>query len=216
MMYNQNIAKCCILATPIVLHNFIYACILLKYKGIIDMSIIPNILAYHCNDEDRCSKFVSEDYLIGSNDDGIWPGDGMYFWDNVSNAYFWRNEKIRKDSSKRYVIVCANLILINLLDLTDLETCRYIGHIWRIYCDTIKRDYSETLGKKINLLFEEFPDFQKYHIIKVYGKYNQTPQNNLFTYDLSSFKCEPTLAVKCIYSVRKSECICNRSFYRED
>lgn len=61
------------------------------------MEIRENIKVYHCNDKQRCEKFLKEDnYLIWSEEDGIWLGSGMYFWDNLSNAKYWKGEKNEK------------------------------------------------------------------------------------------------------------------------
>lgn len=50
----------------------------------------PNSILYHCNDKTRCQKFLdNKKFMIESKEDGIWLGNGMYFWDNLSNAKFW-------------------------------------------------------------------------------------------------------------------------------
>lgn len=46
-----------------------------------------------------------------------------------------------------------------------------------------------------------------YAIIKVYGKYNATPNDGLFKFEYDTMKSEPTVAVKCIYSIRDNRCI---------
>ena len=44
----------------------------------------PNSILYHCNDSTRCQKFLQDHtYVIESQEDGIWLGSGMYFWDNI-------------------------------------------------------------------------------------------------------------------------------------
>lgn len=54
------------------------------------------LILYHCNKQEECLKFLNkQDYLISSQEDGIWLGKGMYFWDNISNARFWKREKLK-------------------------------------------------------------------------------------------------------------------------
>ena len=55
------------------------------------------IKGYHCNDLERTKKFVENKELIMTQEDGYWLGKGMYFWDNLSNAHYWKKEKERKD-----------------------------------------------------------------------------------------------------------------------
>ena len=77
------------------------------------MEIEPNIIVYHCNDIERCDIFLEKkDYMIESKEDGIWLGEGMYFWDNYSNANYWLHEKERKDTQdKQFSIIKGNAII---------------------------------------------------------------------------------------------------------
>ena len=75
------------------------------------MPLESNLVLYHCNDEKRCLKFLDSDtYMIISNEDGRWLGQGMYFWDNYGNAKYWEKVKQRKDIDKKYLIVKASII----------------------------------------------------------------------------------------------------------
>lgn len=55
-----------------------------------------------------------------------------------------------------------------------------------------------------------------YDVIKIHGKYNRTPENDLYRYNIHSTQTEPTLNVKTIYSVRKNDCLFNFKYYREE
>ena len=66
--------------------------------------IRPVNILYHCNDLERCKKFVSDkNYMINSEEDGNWLGRGMYFWDNPSNYKYWLKVKQRKKINKNMV-----------------------------------------------------------------------------------------------------------------
>ncbi len=42
------------------------------------MPLESNLVLYHCNDEKRCLKFLDSDtYMIISNEDGRWLGQGF-------------------------------------------------------------------------------------------------------------------------------------------
>lgn len=176
--------------------------------------IKPNVVGYHCNDFHRCHKFISsKDYLIISEEDGKWLGTGMYFWDNVANANFWMGKKKRENPCKTYGIVAANIFLDRLLDLTDIDICDKIGEIWEVFKKKtgIENEKNQELGYKLNILFQAVKPFQeKYSVIKVYGKYNRTPENKLFLYNIRKNNAEPFASVKCIYNVKDAEAIGNR------
>ena len=61
----------------------------------------PNVNVYHTNDRLKIENFLETSELIISKDTN-WLGSGMYFWDNLSNAKYWKNEKLRKrENNKR-------------------------------------------------------------------------------------------------------------------
>ena len=59
----------------------------------------PNVNVYHANDRLKVENFLETNELIISKDTN-WLGKGMYFWDNLSNARYWKNEKLRKKGYK--------------------------------------------------------------------------------------------------------------------
>ncbi|MCI8629250.1 MAG: hypothetical protein HFE57_07070 [Firmicutes bacterium] len=185
------------------------------------MEIRENIKVYHCNDKQRCEKFLKEDnYLIWSEEDGIWLGSGMYFWDNLANAQYWKGQKKRKTNNRKPLsIVSAHIYIDNLLDLSDINTCNVVDDIWEAYCKTSKKpSQGVKLGEKLNILFkdEDFKKyFSKYTVIRIIGKYNYTPETSLFYYDIKSNRIEPILSAKYIYNVKNSNCIFNKELIRE-
>ena len=77
--------------------------------------------------------------------------------------------------------------------------------------DPINENSDKPLGNKLDTLFTSFPDFEeKYRVIKVFGKYNRTPNDGFFKFDYRSMVAEPTMAVKCIDSVKNDSCILQR------
>lgn len=179
-----------------------------------------NVILYHCNDKNRCMKFLSSDtYMIISEEDGKWLGKGMYFWDNLGNAKYWKGEKQRKKPNGNFVILKARVSIENLLDLTDTEICVMLEKLWNAYKIKIGADTDDRtvdLGRKLNLLYKCVPEFKDfYKVIKIYGKYNRTPNNGFFHYNISDSRIEPTLAVKSIYNVKCKEAIIDRLIHQE-
>lgn len=170
--------------------------------------IRPNILGYHSNDYKKINNFMTNKNLI-IHEDTTWLGTGMYFWDNISNAYYWKNEKIRKNESKNVKIIKANLYLDNMLDLTNRDTLEKITTLYERLStkDSIrfKNIAKNHLGKKLDLFFEMFPEIFNYTVIKALGKYKK---NLISTFD---FFQDTNICIenKIIYSVKKIEYIVN-------
>lgn len=173
----------------------------------------PNSILYHCNDKTRCQKFLdNKKFMIESKEDGIWLGNGMYFWDNLSNAKFWYRKKQQKHDE--LLIVQSNVYTDFLLDLTDLDVCNKMEQLWnKVYKENeikIPKD-KITLGVKLNYSYDYYDMFKDvYQVIKVIGKYKKTPQNSFYKYDLDSRRAEPTTAIKCIYNVKNVDAIATR------
>ena len=131
----------------------------------------PNSILYHCNDSTRCQKFLQDHtYVIESQEDGIWLGSGMYFWDNATNANYWLKQKSSKQPEEKFEIVIAHVYMDHMLDLTDIDICKNIETLWKTYKQKSGLDTpdNETLGYKLNTLYDYFPSFKEmYHVIKI-------------------------------------------------
>jgi len=170
----------------------------------------PNIDVYHTNDRLKIKNFLETNELIISKDIN-WLGKGMYFWDNLSNAKYWKNEKLRKKETTDIKIIKGKIFLEKMLDLTDEETVRYINDIWNFISkfseiQKIKIEKAE-LGRKLDVIF----DFYKahlskefdYNVIKCLGSYKRNLMGNLDLFSESNL----TLSNKIIYSIKESICI---------
>lgn len=115
---------------------------------------------FHANDKTRCEKFLSNySYLIISEDTDF-LGNGMYFWEQQSRAEWWLKEK-HKD-----VIVCAEIITDDMLDLNDPVVCSKIQHLYERIGSAVKNRYIKRYpkmdmqtGVKLNVLFESFSSY---------------------------------------------------------
>lgn len=182
------------------------------------MMLGTNLVLYHCNDVRRCGFFISRNnYLIERVEDDIWLGNGMYFWDNKSNADYWKNERIKKANKEKkkraFAIVAARVNVDKLLDLTDIDVCNMMSALWDTYEKKVGFSVTQELGGRLNILFREFNEIEEaYNVIKVLGRYINTPSNDLFYYKIRSNLTEPFLAAKCIYNVKKYECILEKEY----
>lgn len=177
------------------------------------------IILYHSDEEIKCKKFIKERnnlIISGNSKDDIWLGKGMYFWDNLGNANWWKRKQCYRHQNKQYGIVAVNVILDNLLDLTDYDVYVKMEELWKKICELCNKDSKMPLGGKLNFLFEAFEFGEEYDLIKVYGKYNYTPNKGFFQFDYKSMKSEPTIGVKCIYSIRDEKCILEKEMVKEE
>lgn len=109
------------------------------------------MIGYHANDRNRCDRFInSHEYLIIDSKDTNFLGKGMYFWEHQSRAEWWLREK-HKES-----IVCAELNLERMLDLTDDEKLKYIGNIANKFDFVMRKKGIKQgqIGSVLNYIFE--------------------------------------------------------------
>ena len=95
---------------------------------------------FHTDKERNNEKFLKEKTLLEANNERIWLGAGMYFWDNISNAQYWKRVKKYHDKFSNYSIVRASLRcnLDDLLNLTDEDTVNELQE----YVECCKKIYS--------------------------------------------------------------------------
>ena len=161
------------------------------------------IKGYHCNDLEKTKNFIENKELVMTSENGHWLGSGMYFWDNLSTAHYWKSEKIRKDPTKSYEVCIAFIGLDDtFLDLTDLDIANKIQELWEELAKEKKWDSKAPLGLKLNLLYDAMPFFD---VIKVSGSYPRAKKGNLIQYNPSKRCPQPTENSRIIYSVKSDK-----------
>ena len=174
---------------------------------------IPKIYLYHCNTKEKCDNFLNNTLeLIESNHkyDDNWLGKGMYYWDNLGNAKYWKKDKIRKNPSNKFVIIKSFVSLEKVLDLTDDDIVNIIEEVWKKLNiqDETNKDLKNKMpiGAKLDFIYEKISEIKtKYSIIKIIG-INYKPKNNFFN-EIKNNKIKPSSTVKVIYNVKDSTCI---------
>jgi hypothetical protein len=168
--------------------------------------MIPNIIGFHANDAIKFTDPIKDDCFIMASDTK-WFGNGMYFWDNLSNANYWVRKKLRESEIECVYIISANIIINQLLDLTDYDIIDKIERIWINYCKLKKIvDYKHIpVGVRLNILFDFFPDIRnEYKVIKGIGFYKNSKQHHFYVYDAAHNENIPyiTSQIKTIYCVK--------------
>lgn len=157
---------------------------------------------YHCNTrENICNAVLTKDYsALKSNNDRFWVGNGIYFWDNLSNAKYWKREKERKNNSDIEFCIGSGMVkLDNLFDLTDSDIRKDLEKVFESYYEVNPKLEERDFGEKMNFYMNEEPTIKdKYDVIKVHGNY---PRQNTKLYRYDQFKVGLTPQVKTIYNV---------------
>lgn len=166
---------------------------------------------YHANDEKRVSEFVRTGKLITSRDTGEWAGTGMYFWDNISNAEYWLNQKKNKSHGIDNFLKCrANLSFeeMELLDLSDRGKLQELERGFELISKKMNKSIgvsrsSSSIGmsEKIDFIVDNLLTHIK--IIKVIATYRSKPDNQAIFYKEKGYPAVDESA-KVIYVVRES------------
>lgn len=166
------------------------------------------ITLYHTNSPEICNDFLNNkiQLYVSDQNGGQWLGAGMYFWDNLSNARYWGNQKLKRISQCHIICVNVQFDRSNLLDLTDLETSDYIIELWEKYCEKTNTDFRSDLGCVLNTLFNAISELNnKFYLIKAIGN-NYSTKSDLFEKTYHK-KIRVSLSGKVIYNIRKEHII---------
>lgn len=163
---------------------------------------------YHCNEKEKIETVMTTKRydILKSVNDRFWLGDGIYFWDNMGNAQYWKSERLRKNHQKEYDIACMLVCLDNKLDLTDSNVRIALEGTFEVLAEKEGNFATWGFGEKINYIMKKRQEIQeKYHVIVADGSYPNT-KTYLFRQKFSKY---PSLTVKTkrIYNVINKKAI---------
>lgn len=168
------------------------------------------IKVYHSNFRENINKFKNRELsLLESVEDGHWLGNGMYFWDNLSNAKYWKNKVESRE------IIEVLLIIDNILDLTDKEERKRLKRIFNLLkeqgiseIENIDFDNNYQLGLVINILFKKIEELKNnIFVVKCHGLYSHWTEDRFLTGNSPKISNRPTSIVKTIYCVKSNQAI---------
>ena len=171
----------------------------------------PVVIGFHTNSKEKCDKLLKGEFC--ASEDTNWLGKGLYFWDNFSNAQYWKNQKIRKKEvfdKEQISIIKAYIDCERVLDLTDTEILNTMNRVWEcIYIIDSKVDRNLQLGKRIDFLLKRFPDMEC-PVVKGIGEYRNSENHKFFS------GTRLVSDVKIIYSVRDDKAILSRGIFNNE
>jgi hypothetical protein len=173
---------------------------------------MPSDIGYHANEASICRNFLApaSTFMHFPIDPGKRRlGQGMYFWDNESNARTWADGKKAYGVAKVW-IVYAEIDTTDLLDLIDTAINAKLESIWGAYLKrlSIPRTGPKapvySLGDRLDIMFK-FDDSMNrtYAVIRGWEPKNRPAAPFL---QESSFSDSGQI----IYSVRKIAVILGR------
>lgn len=167
---------------------------------------------FHCNETDKIQLVLEDENkidILKAHKDKYWIGTGIYFWDNLGNANYWKNDKIRKNTNIKYSIVRVNVCLDNKLDFTDPDIRSKFNSILESLSgyDSLQK---LGFGEQIDYFFENygnFGNFALYEVIVADGYY-MNERERLYKYHFRK-KYIPRLTEKNkrVYNVIKNKAI---------
>ena len=86
------------------------------------------IVAFCIENNDNYQLIVNEGFKC-STQDNDWLGEGVYFWDEISNAYWWANNAKRDISKEKCIIVCELNCPINKYLELDVEMKMFVDFL---------------------------------------------------------------------------------------
>ena len=166
---------------------------------------------FHCNEDTTINVVmlnINEINLLISFGDKYWLGTGIYFWDNLGNAKYWKRNKERKDKykEKKYSILRVGVCLDNALNLTDPDVGKQFKNIINKISEINPIIQNGGFGEKIDFLLRKFPEIMgNYEVIIADGYYAK--QTNKIFKNMSSYLPRLTDKNKRIYNVIKNDAI---------
>lgn len=79
-----------------------------------------SIPLYHVDSKENNEHFIAGHKIPESMEDGDWGGKGLYFWDNIENAKYWKKTHWKENAYKASIVKTLFKIKDDdLLDLTE-------------------------------------------------------------------------------------------------
>lgn len=131
----------------------------------------------------------------------------MYFWDNFSNARFWKYEKVRKGDPPHLEackIIQAKISCNDFFDFTDDDEREKFARLW-LFAGlglTKQKSLKMGFGQIIDYVFGFYPDLEQCPVVKIHADYSKTNDNCQLFGDTKFVS-----TIKTIYSVRKESAI---------
>lgn len=136
-----------------------------------------SIPLYHVDLKENNQLFIKGEDLPESSEDGEWGGKGLYLWDNINNAKYWKKVHWRKDASKASIV--KTLLKIKddfILDLTEPTQVKEFEESIKAIAKRAQKSTDPIVAQKANYILDGAP---KGYAINFYNEYLKKIYNYL-------------------------------------
>lgn len=172
--------------------------------------IIP---LYHVDKEDNNRRFKNDENIPEATDLD-WGGNGLYFWDNIENAKYWKKQKNIKGYECNIAHAQLEITDDLILDLTTPESAqRFEETLSKFVSRKLinEKEFHNHRGAAINAYYNLFVRTGRvpFLVVKIIGHYPNTKSSNLFRRD--DDKPYASIENKTIYVVKDQRKLKDRS-----
>ncbi|WP_282804004.1 hypothetical protein [Secundilactobacillus kimchicus] len=179
-------------------------------------SIREHKALFRADTQSNIDKFLKGGFNP-SREDGVWAGQGLYFWDNLSNAKYWLQNRTNKHPEIKYGLTMAELEVNHnqILDLTDDDESKKLKIIAQKYAhlDDMNLNLNEN-GTVINYVYDRLKHDGKavFLVVKIHGSYPKKHSNGIIGMNEVKYVKSPhaTAKVRTIYAVREPQVLIRR------
>lgn len=105
-------------------------------------------MGYHTTTQENAEKILASEFKANRKTDNDWLGVGIYFWDDIANAAWWK--EVRFKNAPEACTLCAKLIC---------EESEYIDFTKKENMEVLLR-FAEEVAKDIAASGLEWPNFE--------------------------------------------------------
>ena len=100
-------------------------------------------IAYHTTEKDRAASILEDKFFKESTKDNEWLGHGVYFWDSLEDAVWWKNNV--KNADKDDTVIIKVKLRCKYSEYKDLSIRENMQEFKEI-CSEIKNNKVKTLN----------------------------------------------------------------------
>lgn len=157
------------------------------------------LTGYHTTTRESAEKILASEFKANRKTDNDWLGVGIYFWDDIVNADWWK--EVRFKNSTEACVLCAKL---------TCEEKEYIDFTQKENMEALLR-FAEEMGKEMETSGSERPNFESVersrHFYCTYFKWKYQIKIMRYTFEHTEYNAVGFP----LYKIRPQLCVTDAS-----